>query len=339
MTPKTSAQASSSVVSDRKHFSEARITDLASRISEHTSSLDLGRMFIFAAGSYARGEASEFSDIDLFFGYENNLGSELPQRRTNELRLFGHVIEAVDDLGFPQLSADCKYLRTHLLTDVLKEMGGDRDDVDNHFTFRMLLLLEGRCIYGHEHYSAAVSRVVESYYRDYPKHVNEFQPWFLLNDIVRYWKTLTLNYEHRRRPSESAEDEDSRRVRNFKLKYSRMTTCFATLAAIGAQMKYVTPDVIEALVLLTPSERFESALQHMPSIELELDRLKAEYAWFLDLTGLSTDSLHAKFGSHEDRMEMFQRADRYGSLMYDLLRAIDAQLRKEGIEFLRLLVI
>ena len=182
------------VIEDRRQFSEARLTDLTSRISEHAANLELGPMFIFAAGSYARGEASEFSDIDLFFGYDDDKSAPIALRRTNELRLFGHVIEAVNELDFPALSADCKYLETHLLSEVLKELGGDRDDVDNHFTFRMLLLLEGRCILGAQHYNSAVKKVVGSYYRDYPRHVHEFQPWFLLNDIIRYWKTLTLNY-------------------------------------------------------------------------------------------------------------------------------------------------
>jgi hypothetical protein len=118
-----------------------------------------------------------------------------------------------------------------------------------------------------------------------------------------------------------------------------MTTCFATVAAIGARMKEVKPLDIETLVTLTPSERFTDALGNMPSIKPQLERLQEEYAWFLDLTGLDTDSLHAKFRSRSDRTSMFARADAYGSIMYELLSAIDSELRGKQIDFLRLLVI
>lgn len=331
---------------ERSLFSSDRLTDLASLLSQGIAELNLGPLFIFAAGSYARGEASEHSDIDLFLGYYDLdddgrvvKGSHWSgSKRTNEFRLFGQIIQAIDDQGFPALSADSKYLRTHLLSEVIEAIGGERDDVDNHFTFRMLLLLEGRCISGHAHHHSAVEKIVNSYYRDYPQHASEFKPWFLLNDIVRYWKTLALNYENRR-PSPLNEVPDARRVRNFKLKFSRMTTCFATVCAIGARMTEAHPEDIVRLVFMTPNERLQEATEQMPTLQPIVSDVRHRYAWFLEQTALPTEALLAKFQSEEDRRLMFEEADSYGRLMFDLVKEIDASLSSRGIEYLRLLVI
>jgi predicted nucleotidyltransferase len=324
---------------ERADHSQSKLTDLASRVSERTAALDLGSLFMFAAGSYARGEASVYSDIDLFFGYEDQDGRIPDKPRTNEFRLFAHVIEAVDALKFPALSGDCRYLETHRISEVLEALGGDRDDVDNHFTFRMLMLLEGHCLLGTSHYDSAMAKIIEAYYRDYPNHVNEFQPWFLLNDIVRYWKTLTLNYEHNRNAAENESDAQERRVRNFKLKFSRMTTCFASIAAVGAMMSDIKEEGLLELTKLTPSQRLDVALERMPSLRQPMDKLRGEYSWFLNLTGQDADSLHARFEDKESRTAMFTRADKYGTLMYDLLRSIDRSLSSTNTDFLRLLVV
>lgn len=325
---------------DRVEFSRVRLQDLESRVSEQCAGLDLGPLFAFAAGSYARLEAGMYSDIDLFFGYADVPNHALPFRRTNELRLFGRVIDAVDNLGFPALSGDSRYLKTHLMSEVLDEMGGDRDDVENHFTFRMLMLLESQCVLGHTHYVEAVRRTVEAYYVDYPKHKGKFQPWYLLNDITKYWKTLTLNYEHKRRKDKLNDpEENERRARNFKLKYSRMTTCFSTVVAIGALMREIGPHDIADLVLMTPRDRLLKAKERVQELDEPFRRLDEEYAWFLELTGQSTERLFTHFENSGKRTEMFARAEEYGSLMYQCLRAIDEDLRRDHIEFLRLLVI
>lgn len=334
------------IFEDRLLFSFDRLTDLASQLSQGIAGLTLGPLFVFAAGSYARGEASEHSDIDLFLGYDDLAadGSQaadagwVGSRRTNEFRLFAQIIQAIDDLGFPALSADSKYLKTHNLSDVISAIGGERDDVDNHFTFRMLLLLEGKCITGHMYHRSAVNKIVDSYYRDYPRHASEFKPWFLLNDIIRYWKTLTLNYENRR-PSPDSEDVDARRVKSFKLKFSRMTTCFATVCAIGARMTEAHPEDIQALVMMTPNERLRLATAQMPSLLPLVKEVRNRYAWFLEQTALPTEALQAKFLEDEERRRMFDAADLYGRLMFDLVNAVDDNLSSANIEYMRLLVI
>ena len=57
-------------------------------------------------------------------------------------------------------------------------------------------------------------------FKDFPDHPRTFQPIFLMNDICRFWKTMLLNYEHKRHGDGEPGDEIRRRskVKNFKLK-------------------------------------------------------------------------------------------------------------------------
>ena len=75
-------------------------------------------------------------------------------------------------------------------------LGSPEDDGLNAFTARMLLLLESRPVYNAERYRRILKAVIGFYYRDFSDHSEHFRPTFLINDILRFWRTLTLNYEH-----------------------------------------------------------------------------------------------------------------------------------------------
>lgn len=244
--------------------------------------------------------------------------------RTKELRLFGKMIEVVEQLGFPKFSNDCQYLSKLSINDILQHLGSPKDDHENYFTARMLLLLESKCLYGEDIYNKIIAEIVRSYFYDYPTHPLKFQPIFLLNDICRYWKTLLLNYENKRNRSKETPDQKVKhRVRNFKLKFSRMTTCFATISALGSYNTPVSEEQVIGLVHLTPRERLQDILSRIPQAELEIQNILDRYAWFLEMTALSTEELHKFFYDDKKRMEMFQKANDYGNSMFQLIRKLD----------------
>lgn len=319
----------------RHSYSAERLADLSSRISAQASGIDLGSLFIFAAGSFARREASLHSDVDLFFGYESDRPS---QCRTQEIRLFGNVIEILNILGFPPPSGDSRFIRTHKLDDVVNNIGSEKDDVDNHFTFRMLMLLESRPVLGDVYYTKALTRIIEAYFEDYPRNQEDFRPWFLLNDISRYWKTLALNYENKKR--QSSENVVADRVRNFKLKYSRLVTCFATIAAIARSMPSIQPEDVLEIATLTPYERLRQSAEGSKGAQATVNLLAEEYDWFLEQTGKSTEELQEMFASSEDRKKMFNRADAFGNLVYSHICAVSHELSKRDsrMDLLRYLV-
>lgn len=311
-------------------------------VSDSINTLDELRSFedltVYGAGSYARHEASEYSDIDLFFLCRKNR-NEQDKPRTKELLLFGKMIQVVKNLGFPDFSNDCQYLNVLSTVDILQHLGSPKDDHENYFTARMLLLLESKCLYGDEIYNKVIAEIVHSYFADYPNHSHEFQPIFLLNDICRYWKTLLLNYENKRnRNEETEEQKNTQRVRNFKLKFSRMTTCFATVSAIGSYNTPVTEEQVVRLVHLTPRERLQDIILHVPDAESEVRDILEEYAWFLEMTGLRTEELQSLFREKEGRTKMFQKANEYGNLMFNLLLKLDKKSNGNG-DLLRYLVI
>jgi len=321
----------------RAAYSEQGLSKLRAAVQERVSSISLDGLTIFTAGSYARLEAGEHSDIDLFFAYHPT-GEQVAARHTNELKLFGRLIDLAEELKFPPFSNDAEFLHTQNIDDILLHLGGPSDDAQNHFTLRMLLLLESKCIFGEEHYQAALREVIHSYYRDFPNNESSFEPWFLINDVMRYWKTLLLNYENRRNQGDDEATRNGRRVKNFKLRFSRMTTCFATIAALGSHPGVAQEGDVFALASRTPQERFEIVKDNVPATGPLIEELLQEYSWFLTQTSLTKEDLHAKFRDDGGRRTMFERAEHYGTLMYQLLGQVD-DARANAPKLLRYLVI
>ena len=324
----------------REAHSRSKLTALRSQLSKLRELKDFPTLTIFGAGSYARHEASEYSDIDLFF-ILGGKKEDVADIRTNSHRLFGRIIDIVDGMGFPKLSNDCEYLKLLPTSDIVSNLGAPIDDHENYFTARMLLLLESQCLYGDEAYKTICSEIVNSYFKDFPDHQETFQPTFLLNDICRFWKTLLLNYESKRNVPPGREGIEARRlkqkVRNFKLKYSRMTTCYASIAALGSHLAPVNESQVLELILQTPRERLLSVAERVPETRPMVEAVLEGYAWFLEKTGLPTDKLEAQFSDKEKRIEMFNQAKKFGDTMFELLREIDRTDSRRRL--LRVLVI
>lgn len=321
------------VIESRRQYSLERLQELEQRIQQTAEGVDLAGLTIFTVGSYGRLEASQHSDIDLFFMYSE--GSPKDDRRTSELRLFGRLIDLVEEMGFPKFSNDSQFLQSHLTEDVLKHLGSPTDDAENYFTTRMLLLLESRCLFGQADYDDVVDKMLESYYRDYPKHEENFRPWFLFNDIMRYWKTLLLNYENKRMRRDE-EDSLKPRVKNFKLKFSRAATCFATICAIGSVDGPVDQARVRDIIGSTPLERLRSVGENIGRLEPMVRDITDEYEWFMSQTALQTDELEAMFVDRASKVEMFKRAHNFGTSLFQLLREID---RDRENDLLRSLVV
>lgn len=328
----------SSVSNDRALYSRMRLTELRNRVSALDRSAALENLVIFCAGSYAREEASEYSDIDLFFVYNGAADTDL-MPRTNEIKLFGTLIKIASEMNFPAFSNDSQYLTTTTSTEMLNHLGSPKDDAQNLFTIRMLMLLESKCVDGDAHYAAIQREIINSYYRDYPDHEASFQPWFLLNDIARFWKTLLLNYEHKRNQNDPDTDRTRQKVRNFKLKFSRMTTCFATIAALACYDSPVSEGDVFNLVQMTPQQRLGEVSRRHPRVAGLVNEVLEEYTWFLTKTGLPGDQLEAHFRDKEQRFNMFDRANRYGDKMFSLLVEIDRTEAGTPGNFLRYLVV
>jgi predicted nucleotidyltransferase len=279
---------------------------------------------VYVTGSYGRLEAWTGSDIDLFFLYDS---ADETQRYpwTRFVRLSARLIEKTDEMGFPPFSGDGRYLELQYVSDMENVLGSPRDDSLNAFTARMLLLLESQPLHDRDVYEALLKRIIGFYYRDFEDHGKDFLPTFLLNDILRFWRTLTLNYEHHRLKLRclSGEELESKKadsaLKNYKLKFSRLATCFSMVTKLSAMESPVTPDHIFELCRITPSERFQGVRDHSAKAKGLVDSLHQLYAEFLERVQRPEADLQAEFRVSENRKDALRHASRYGDLIYELV--------------------
>jgi predicted nucleotidyltransferase len=276
-------------------LTDSRIEELTRRLRGLPALRDYRGLTIYVAGSYARGEASAHSDIDLFF-ICNDQTDKVDERRLKGIRVLSAVIREIEDgMEFPPPSNDGQFLNIIPLSEILLHLGGAEDDYKNHFTARMLLLLESQPVYGTKDYFAVIEALIESYLRDYEDHADDFRVTFLVNDILRFWKTLCLNYEHRRNQQKPAH-RIRQKVKNFKLKYSRLLTCFATIALLSSYNTMGKSDLI-AICKLRP----------VPEVAGQIEAILESYAWFLGKTELFNPKIGAVFFQERESHRSLQK--------------------------------
>lgn len=319
----------------RRAYSQHRLAELDSRLEPMRELLAGHRLCVYATGSYGRLEAWEESDIDLFF-LEDDADKTKRLPTTAFIRLAAHLIVVTQDMGFPEFSGDGRYLEVQYVSEMEEVLGSPRDDSLNTFTGRMLLLLEGRPIDRADVHRALLERIIGFYYRDFEDHADSFLPTFLVNDILRFWRTLTLNYEHHRLKLRALTDADLRRkkaesaLKNYKLKVSRQATCFSMVANLSAQEPPVAPDTVLALCLMTPSERFLRLRDHSGASAI-VDRLMEEYERFLQYTQRSEEQLVELLSEPEERSRVLESARNYGDLIYRLLVHVVPEQRMRSL--------
>lgn len=323
-----------SIVEVKRNNSLLRVNQLKEKLEKIDELHQLEKLTVFVAGSYARNEASTHSDIDLFFVLDGNLKS-LSNPNIRSLRAFAKIIEEADLLGFPAFSNDGEFLRILEAPEMMRELGGRNDDHLNYFTARMLMLLESVPVFGQDTYDHVLREIVDSYFRDYSHHPKNFRPIFLINDILRFWKTLCLNYENKRnQPEENRDRKIKQKIKNFKLKLSRMLTCYGSIAAIANLPPNSGPEEVLRIGSLSPFDRLRETSRDRPNTAADFAKLNSEYMWFLQVTNVDEIDLIKEFHKKEFRLEAFNRAESFGDSMYGIVREI-----AEETGYLRYLVI
>jgi hypothetical protein len=329
-----------SIFEDRNRYSRDRLGELRARLdkAEH---LIRGKACVYITGSFGRGEASPRSDLDLFIVGGSSPGGigggERDLCRLDEICLKADLIRTSQELKLPKFSGDGEYLVHHTVGELTKELGGPLDDAKNTFTARMLLLLESRPLLGEDIYEKVIKDVIASYWRDYQLHSTAFMPAFLANDILRMWRTFCVNYEART-SSEPVKEKAKRRLKNYKLKHSRLLTCYSALGfllGVHLKSKTVTPDDARRMVSLSPIGRLESLKADFPGkAASNVDRLLEAYGRFLDTTAKEETTLLEEFLDDQTRRSYKKSASEFGDLVFAILSALG-----EDNAFFRLLVV
>ncbi|MDP8240146.1 MAG: nucleotidyltransferase domain-containing protein [Candidatus Hatepunaea meridiana] len=309
------------IIEERKTNCHSKIVEIKEQISVFETISNLSSLSIYVTGSYGRLEASEHSDLDVFFIHE---GSEKNDRVSNieKTLLDAELIKMCREMEFPELSGDARYLNIHYLDDLLDNLGSPADDYKNYFTARMLLILESICIHNKDTYIEIVKKIMESYYRDYHDHETDFIPVFLVNDIIRFWKTLCLNYEHKRNREQKDENEKNKaHLKNLKLKFSRLMTCFSMVLLLSKNQEVIEPSDLMTYIEMSPLERLQIISNTISRKELYLEII-GEYEWFLKKTGYEKNEVLKWISIRNNRDEAFEHARDFGIHFYKLLQEV-----------------
>jgi hypothetical protein len=255
-----------------------------------------GKACVYATGSFGRMEAGPDSDLDLFIVVETKEVTKNDKTVTvneldgiDEITLKYQLITAVAECGIQPFDGAGKYLELHGINDFADKLGTREDDHHNTLTGRLLLLLESRPLLGSAIYDKLLSNVIDAYFVDYKNNQQEFIPAFLVNDILRMWRTFAVNYELFRKKGGTGY-----RIKNLKLKYSRMLTCYSAvmyLLSKHLQAGTISPADVREMVSLTPSERLEMVATRPfddepvgEKFRLLMGKVIADYSNFLEFT-------------------------------------------------------
>lgn len=296
-------------LSTRLGKAQTKLAEVREEFSKYTELYTGYCAFAYCAGSLGRGDVGIQSDLDLF------LVTTRPnenKERLKEVRLLAAAINTNETLNYGPFSNDGKFLKVYFHDEMLKALGAPYDDSENLFTARMLMLLESKCILGDQLYGKSLNAIIENYFRD-SRGKKTFKPLFLLNDLLRYWRTLCLNYEQIRH-----DPTRPWRKKNINLKFSRMLTVFGTILPIVVE-NMDSASCIKDLVGLSPHERFARGLD-----SLNDSTLSDEYKQFLDdyesfLSWKDVDGTKNELPSKKLGKVSREAANRFSEFIYSAL--------------------
>jgi hypothetical protein len=308
-------------------FSTLRLNVLKDEIAK-IKELSKNSLCIYTTGSYGRLEASPNSDLDLFF---LDVNEQRPTSNIDKTLINAQVIRICRAMALPEFSKDGGYLTIHNMADILNNLGSPLDDFKNYFTARMLLLLESKPIYNQTLHEECLREIIRRYFIDFHDHPKNFKAIFLANDIIRFWKTLCLNYEHGRRRKVIEGDSDSERqkivahTKNLKLKFSRKLTCFSFIIRLANFEGTITEDDILRVSLLTPIERLRSLMNKDEAIDNKIEMALKTYQWFIDRTQIPSDQLLYWISDKDARNEAFEKSREFADQLFYILESVDKQ--------------
>ncbi len=186
-----------------KKFSESKLEDLRTRLVEVVPSDEA----VLTCGSYARREASDASDIDFFIITQ--------QPDTDKLPWVEKAKSIISEIVSIEPTANGTFANVEVRDSMLRNIGGDNDS-NQKITRRMLFLLEGEWLFNANGLKIVRHQIIERYIGG--SMTDHQLALFLLNDIIRYYRTIAVDYEFKAFEGEKPKPWG---IRNIKLVFSR----------------------------------------------------------------------------------------------------------------------
>lgn len=191
---------------DFSHLKKQELTKLLADSNQSDTS-------IVVFGSLARNEFTNGSDLDWTLLVDGQVDAD-------HLRLARKIREILERNKYPVPGPTGIFGNTAFSHQIVHEIGG-ADDTNKNTTQRILLLLESCAIGKPDAHNRVIDTILERYIEDDSglrhSHSEGFRvPRFLLNDIVRYWRTVTVDFVYKQ-----VERDEGWALRNAKLRMSR----------------------------------------------------------------------------------------------------------------------
>lgn len=166
---------------------------------------------IILMGSFGRLESSKLSDLDYCIVYERNIE---PSKK-EEIRNF--VESKIKEI----LDKKTSCFSDKAYEDIISNIGGFNDK-SKDFTSRILILLESIPLNNENLYWKVVGNLCKIYLEEYLRE--QKYPLFLTNEIIRFWRTMCIDYRWKKMETEKTWGD-----RNIKLRFSRKLLCFSSI--------------------------------------------------------------------------------------------------------------
>ena len=233
-----------SAIERARAFSETRLEALRARIP----ALVPAGASVVACGSYARREASAASDFDYFTIMP--AGSAGPAPSGTWQRALKRAVAGIVGV---EPAKDGAFAKVERADGMVRNIGGQHDD-NQKLTRRMLFLLEGVPLSAETDARAVRRALLDRYLR---ANLDAGLALFLLDDVIRYYRTMAVDYEFKTREGDRPKPWGLRKV---KLMFSRKLLYASGLFSIGAARdldRRAAATRLETLFDLSPVKRLE----------------------------------------------------------------------------------
>lgn len=283
------------------HSAREKTVSIHRELSKKLSNYSNDDSSIVVFGSLARREFTEGSDIDWTLLIDG-------RAQSSHYRVKHEIAQIINQVANKDVGEEGTFGNMAFSHDILHRIGGD-DDTNKNTTQRILLLLESASIGNDDALSRVMKEVLRRYITEDWGVFNKIDiiPRFLLNDIVRYWRTMCVDFAYKRRKGQGT----GWAVRTIKLRLSRKLIYVSGLLAcfsfeLNHELKHTIENTerikkrqdimvnhLHSLMRLTPLDILAKTAVENVSLSKPIKQIIDNYDEFLSI--LSNTDLRKKF--------------------------------------------